>query len=666
MFDKFRKNIFSKKIFSEKMLKIISLSFTSLIIVLLLSMIGFIIWKSTLAFEHYGIENILFTDKFNFNGKENSFWLPFSMTLLTTFIAVIIAAPIGIKTAIFIKFRVKNKYKKVFRLTFETLAGIPSVIFGLFASKSLGEVVKVIFNIESSYSIINASIMLAFMILPTIIAMSLNSLEAVDKNLLTNPIAIGTSKTRAIYKVYKKAASNGIVISVILAVGRAIGEAMALSMILQNQNYSELNEGLNHVLFSDLKTISTIISYNMFADSTTEAQKSLLFAFGLFLFIFVGIINVVIIQVTKKKSIVSKNNKFNKYFNWLFSNFRCLFDKIFLFWEYISFTKWSKFKVVDRASAISYSKVRLEKYKLQNLYTWNKIFWEYLSVTICFSFLSWLLFDIFINGGIAITSQYQSVFSYARDTTGQSFFNTILIVIVAIGISFPIALLISIYLNEFLKSKKFRKVINFFLDALGSTPSILFGLFGLTLFIQVLGWTANGVKGNSLIAGALTISIVILPSFIRAINHALSSVPLDIKKGAYALGSNKFEVIRKIVLPFALIGIITSIVLSIGRIFSESAPLYLTAGLSSSSFSVLDRPGQTLTTRIFNQLTNTDGNQANSVMYECAFVLIFLVLFLVIIAYLVIPNWKRIKKFTLNESKFLFYKIKRKLNMENK
>lgn len=666
MFCKFKKNIFSRKIFSEKILKITSLFFTSLIIVLLLSMLGFIIWKSTLAFEYYGIENILFTDKFDFNGKQNSFWLPFSMTLLTTFIAVAIAAPIGIKTAVFIKFRVKHKYKKIFRLTFETLAGIPSVIFGLFASKSLGEIVKVVFNIQSSYSIINASIMLAFMIIPTIIAMSLNSLEAVDKNLLTNPIAIGSSKTRAIYKVYKRAASSGIVISVILAVGRAIGEAMALSMILQNQNYSQLNDGLGYALFSDLKTISTIISYNMFADSTTEAQKSLLFSFGLFLFIFVGIINVVIIQITKKKSVISKDNKFNKYFSNMFNNFKHMFDKVFLFWEYITFTKWSSLKIVDRASAINYSKIRLEKYKLQNLYTWNKVFWEYLSVTICFSFLSWLLLDIFINGGMAITSQYQSVFSYTRDTTGQSFFNTILIVIVAIGISLPIALIISIYLNEFLKSKKFKKVINFFLDALGSTPSILFGLFGLTLFIQVLGWTANGVKGNSLIAGALTISIVILPSFIRAINHALSSVPLDIKKGAYALGSNKFEVIKKIVLPYALIGIITSIVLSIGRIFSESAPLYLTAGLSSSSFSVLDRPGQTLTTRIFNQLTNTDGNQANSVMYECAFVLIFLVLFLVIIAYLVIPNWKKIKKTALTESKFLIYKIKKQLNMEKK
>ncbi|MEG1353920.1 MAG: phosphate ABC transporter permease PstA [Malacoplasma sp.] len=666
MLTKFKGNIFAKKNLSEKTLKVISLMFTSLIIVLLLSMLGFIIWKSTLAFSHYGIENILFTDKFDFNGEQNSFWLPFSITLLTTFIATLIAAPIGIKTAIFIKFRVKHKYKKMFRLIFETLAGIPSVIFGLFASKALGEFTKLVFNVDSSYSIINASIMLAFMIIPTIIAMSLNSLEAVDKNLLTNPIAIGSSKTRAIYKVYKKAASNGIIVGVILAIGRAIGEAMALSMILQNQNYSELNNGLGSVLFSDLKTLSTIISYNMFADSTSEAQKSLLFAFGLFLFIFVGIINVLIIQVTKKKTASSKTNKFSIYINRFFNNFKYLFGKIFFFWEYITFTKWSKLKVNDIPSAINYSKVRLEKHRFQNLYSWNKIFWEYLSILICFSFLSWLLMDIFINGGISLTSQFQSVFSYTRDTTGQSFFNTILIIFVAIGISLPLSLIISIYLNEFLKSPRFKRVINFFLDALGSTPSILFGLFGLTLFIQVLGWTANGVKGNSLIAGALTISIVILPSFIRAINHALSNVPLDIKKGAYALGSNKFEVISKIVLPCALIGIITSVVLSIGRIFSESAPLYLTAGLSSSSFSVLDRPGQTLTTRIFNQLTNTNGDEAHSIMYECAFVLIFLILFLVIIAYFVIPNSKKIKKYIKNEFIFLKFKMKNKMKLGEK
>lgn len=652
--EKLKNSLVKSKIISEKSLKIISLVFTYSLIVIFIAMLGFIIWKASDAFNQYGIVNILFTGEFNFNGPQVSFWVPFSITLLTTFIAILIAAPIGIKTAMFIKFRVQAKYRKILRLIIETLAGIPSVIFGLFASHALGEFVKLVFNIDSSYSILNASIMLAFMILPTIIAISYNSLQSVDNNLLTNPIAVGSSKTRAMYKVYKKAAKSGIVVGVILAVGRAIGEAMALSMVLQSQDYSQISSGFISVLVSDLKTISTIISYNMFADSTSEVQKSLLFAFGLILFIVVGLINVLILYVTRKKVKFSSNNKFllgihrvSFFFSDSINVLKCKLEFLFSYWEKWTFFNKRKIIITNADEAIAASKIRIEKYKLKNSYSYYKIFWEWISVTICLLFLSWLLLDILINGGTALTSTYQSMFSYTRNTTGQALFNTILIIIVAIGISFPLSLIISIYLIEFSKSKSFKKLVTFFLDALGSTPSILFGLFGLVLFIQTFGWTANGVKGNSLIAGALTIGIVILPSFIRAINHALISVPIEARKNAYALGSSKTEVVRKVVIPYALTGITTSVILAISRIFAESAPLYLTAGLSASNFSVLDRPGQTLTTRIFNQLTNTNVEGAYNIMYESAFLLILLILSLVIIAYVIIPNWRQIKKWFL-------------------
>ena len=167
---------------TEKTTLVISL----LMGLVLFAIIGFILYKSIVGFQYYGIKNILFSNNFNISdGKATgvSFWLPFSSTLLTTIISLLIAVPIGIKTSVFIKFRIKKKYRKIFRIISETLAGIPSVIFGLFASISLGEIMK-FFGI-SSYSIINASIMLSFMVLPTIIAMTINSLESVDDNLLT-------------------------------------------------------------------------------------------------------------------------------------------------------------------------------------------------------------------------------------------------------------------------------------------------------------------------------------------------------------------------------------------------------------------------------------------------------------------------------------------------
>ena len=168
----------SKNHMTSTAMKIVSSIVASFSGIILIGLIGFILYKAILGFKVFGIENILGTSIFDLNsgvGSNVSFWSPFSATLFTTFIALLIATPIGIKTSVFIKFRIKKKQQKYLRIAIETLAGIPSVVFGLFASQSLKLIVNA-FGI-SSYSILNASIMLAFMILPTIIAMTYNSLE---------------------------------------------------------------------------------------------------------------------------------------------------------------------------------------------------------------------------------------------------------------------------------------------------------------------------------------------------------------------------------------------------------------------------------------------------------------------------------------------------------
>lgn len=169
------------------------------------------------------------------------------------------------------------------------------------------------------------------------------------------------------------------------------------------------------------------------------------------------------------------------------------------------------------------------------------------------------------------------------------------------------------------------------------TPSILFGMFGLLLFIQVLGLTSSGSLGNSLIAGCLTLVIVILPVFIRLLENALKTVPKEIRTNSFALGNSKLQTIFKLVLPMALGAIVTSIVTVIGRILSETAPLYLTAGLSSSVVTSLDRPGTTLTTQIYAQLFSSTAN-SKDIQYQAALLTITFVLSLIIIGYFIIPR----------------------------
>jgi phosphate transport system permease protein len=146
---------------------------------------------------------------------------------------------------------------------------------------------------------------------------------------------------------------------------------------------------------------------------------------------------------------------------------------------------------------------------------------------------------MFGYGCIAFGSGYASVFSLAKDSTGQAIINTILVIIVAIGIGLPLSLFIAIYLNEFAKEGKTKRTLLFFIDSLGATPSILFGMFGLIFFIQTLGLSSGGSAGKSLIAGALTILIVILPVFVRTIQQALQAIPKDLRTNSYALGAGK-------------------------------------------------------------------------------------------------------------------------------
>lgn len=644
--------------------KLSSLAFALLIGALLVTVIGFILVFAIDGFKNYGFANILFQGSFDRNQELYSFWIPFSATLLTSLIALLVAVPLGIKVAIFTKYRLKKTKRKYILVLFQTLSGIPSVIFGFFASQSLGIIWQKLFNI-APFSIFNGAIMLAFMVLPTIITLTLDSLNSVDENFLPNAQALGNAKSRAIYKVCKKGARSGILVAVIIALSRAIGESMAVSMILQAQpSDSFLANGVFGMLNSSSQTLGAFISTAMFADSDPEKIRPLLYAFGLILLFLSMILNTFIMIFSKKKS-TKKNSKFRKLEIWIDRYIFWIPMQFKILWERMIFK--SKYKVnkdqIDQV--VNYMNDRNQNYKFGWFYSTWKISWEIISFLICFGFLSWIIGDIIVNGLISVSADPQNFFVYSKNSVSQSFVNTLIIIFCCLLIGFPIALMCAIYLNEYAKEGKLKRTVIFFLDSLGSLPSIIFGLFGMLFFIQTFGWSANGKLGNSLIAGALTLILVVIPSFVRLLEQALKNVPNEIRINAYALGSTKWETIRKLVLPTAMTAIVTSIVSTVGRIFSETAPLYLTAGLSSSKVSVLDQAGTTLTTHIYAQIFSPSANAIQE-QYQAAFLTVIMVLSLVIIGYLLIPNFKIIKKelaerFHLLKESFKTPKVKKQL-----
>lgn len=174
--------------------------------------------------------------------------------------------------------------------------------------------------------------------------------------------------------------------------------------------------------------------------------------------------------------------------------------------------------------------------------------------------------------------------------------NTIYIVISTLLIVLPIGVGSAIYLTEYAKNKKVVSVIEFASETLSGIPSIIYGLVGMLVFVQFCS------LGTSLLAGSLTLVIMNLPTIMRTTQESLKTVPQSYREGAFALGAGKWRVIRTVVLPSCINGIVTGCILTIGRILGESAALLFTAGLAhnvSSFFEAMGKSGATLTVALY-------------------------------------------------------------------
>lgn len=164
--------------------------------------------------------------------------------------------------------------------------------------------------------------------------------------------------------------------------------------------------------------------------------------------------------------------------------------------------------------------------------------------------------------------------SYLKNTIGilPNLLNTLYIILLAMAVVLPLGVGAAIYLTEYAVSRRMVRVIEFATETLTGIPSILFGLVGMLFFIQLLGLK------QGILAGGLTLVIMILPTIVRTTQESLKTVPQSYREGALALGAGKWHTVRTVVLPNAVDGIVTGCILSIGRIVGESAALLFTAG----------------------------------------------------------------------------------------
>ena len=211
--------------------------------------------------------------------------------------------------------------------------------------------------------------------------------------------------------------------------------------------------------------------------------------------------------------------------------------------------------------------------------------------------LAWILIYIISKGISQINFKFLS--DIYRPTAGKAgifpmIVSTLDIIAVTVLISTPIGICSAIYLVEYSKPGRVLDTIRFATETLAGIPSIIYGLFGLIFFVITLHFK------YSILSGALTLSIMVLPTIIRTTEEALKAVPDSYREGSLALGATKLKTVSRVILPCAIPGILTAIILSVGRIVGETAAVYLTAGFVPNIPTSIMKSGRTLSVHLYS------------------------------------------------------------------
>lgn len=517
--------------------------------------------------------------------------------------AVLIGGFLGVCAAIFMAYYCPRKIKGIYVQLINLLAGIPSIVYGFVGLQLLVPFLQKVSGARSGTGSLAAILVLSMMILPTVASISKNSIEAIPKEYYEGALAMGNTKAQAVFNVCVPAAKKGIFSSLILGVGRAVGEAMAVQMVVGNSlNWFPTGP------FQGVCTLTTLIVSEM--PYSAGGWNQALLAVGFILLCFILLINVALGFMQREKkgggSLFSKRLKERTRTRKAPCEFR-------------------------RGGAV------------QEGFKYVCIALAYAVIVV----LGFMIVFITVKGVPNLTWNFMfGTATNSNATLKAAFVSTAMTVGMTLLIALPIGIGAAIFLNEYSKKgSKLIKCIRLFIDTLSGIPSIVFGLFGMVFFVEIL-------KVRCILAGAFTMVLIILPTIIRSTEESLREVSDSMREASLALGSSKVRTIFKIVLPSALSGIVTSVILSIGKIVGESAALIYTAGATYLQPDGYLSPGSTFAVLMYNLsssgITDEFGQTSLQKTYATAFVLLVIVVCLNLsVTFLE----KRIKRKMLGDSK---------------
>ncbi len=646
---------------SDKVMRYVLLAVSSLAVLIVLLIILFTLGNSVTAIKEIGILDFLFGDVWRPSGGDYGALPLITGSILVTLGSMVLAVPVGIACAIYISEIAPAKLRTTLKPIVELFSAIPSVVFGFVGMMVIVPALKVLFPDQQlfSNSWLAASIVLALMAMPTIISVSEDAIHAVPRSYREASLAMGATKWESIVKVVLPAAVSGVSAAIILGIGRAIGETMAVLMLTGNAPI--IPDPLWNV-YSLISTLTGTIALQLPEAVTGSVTQSALFELGVLLMIIVLIINMLsrhvvnsakrrigegdgkpslLFRMTGRSSIIpeSVSDRLSEHRSTLM---RCgmLLLAFIGVWMFASLLTSDVMALVSAAVVVA---------ALVGLgYVFDKVD-STSRQTVCIGgvtvvmgavilMLAIIIGHILIKGIPALSIEFLTT-SPAPGGRGGGIYPAIIGSLELIAgtavIAFPLGVLTGIYLNEYAKDTRFTRIIREAIDLLNGTPSIVFGMFGMVLFVTAMGF------GYSLLAGWITLAFMILPVIIRTTEEALKSVPKDLREASRAMGATKWRTIYKVVLPAAMGGVVTGAILSIGRAAGETAPIMLTAAVISQPHlagSILD-PVMALPLHLYHLAMDLPGT--TELQYGTATVLLIIVLVFFVAASLIRSHYSK-------------------------
>ena len=477
-----------------------------------------------------------------------------------------IGVPLAVGCAVFLTEIAGKRLAGIVSTAVDLLAGVPSVVYGFFGLVILRPLVAGLTG-GLGFGALTVWLVLAIMIVPTITTLTMDALRSIPMGIREASFAMGATRWQTIYKVVLPAAKMGIVNAVVLGMGRAIGETMAVLMVVGNAPV------IPGGIASPLSTITSQIALDM--GYSSGLHRSALFGMGVVLFI----ISASLVGIVRAVSSARESGRGHSRRRRAKAADRAVvaggvnFDHAEAPAEHAPAQALTADDVTPVTGAVTEaregSRARIKRLLAEGAKGGgNKNRTNDLMLGVIIAFVA-------VNGLPVMSLDF--IFGWPEGVNAEggifpTIVSTLYVTALAMLICTPIAVLAAVYLAEYAKQGRLVTFIRYAADTLSSVPSIVMGLFGYAMFVEAMGF------GLSMLSAALALALMMMPIVMRTTEEAIRAVPRYIRWGAYGLGATKWQVVSKIVLPSAFPRIATGIVLAIGRAIGETAVVLYTMG----------------------------------------------------------------------------------------